>query len=157
MSLRKLCFGEYRGNRQGHVRASGHYKAYINPCITSLNDSQLGFNIGPICITSVCVADDNYLLSGSKSSLQVALNIVEHYSKWYCICVQVQALPSSTGTPVEQIQPTCSMLWSRLPTHPPSSDENTKPISQKTPERFSETKPKFTNSKHTLSSGRGSN
>ena len=30
---------EFKGNRQGHVRASGHYKAYINPCLTSLNDS----------------------------------------------------------------------------------------------------------------------
>ena len=22
---------EFKGNRQGHVRASGHYKAYVNP------------------------------------------------------------------------------------------------------------------------------
>ena len=38
-------FSEFKGNRQGHVRASGNFKAYINPCLTSLNSSQLGFNI----------------------------------------------------------------------------------------------------------------
>ena len=52
---------EYKGNRQGHVRAAGHYKAYINPCLTSLRDSNLGFYIGPICITSTCIADDAYM------------------------------------------------------------------------------------------------
>ena len=74
---------EKKGNRQGHVRASGHFKTYINPCLESLNDSKLGFYIGPICITSVCVADDTYVLSGSPSSLQSALNIVSHYGKRY--------------------------------------------------------------------------
>ena len=48
---------EYKGNRQGHVRASGHFKVY------SLNSSKLGFPIGPICTTAVCVADDTYLFS----------------------------------------------------------------------------------------------
>ena len=74
---------EYKGNRQGHVRASGHFKTYINPCLCSLSDSNLGFWIGPLCITSVCVADDTYVLSSSPSSLQGALNIVSHYGKRY--------------------------------------------------------------------------
>ena len=78
---RKIC--ECKGNRQGHVRASGHFKTYINPCLCSLSDSNLGFWIGPICITSVCVADDTYVLSSSPSSLQGALNIVSHYGKRY--------------------------------------------------------------------------
>ena len=30
-------FSEHTGNRQGHVKASGHFKAYINPCLDSLN------------------------------------------------------------------------------------------------------------------------
>ena len=77
------CIREYKGNRQGHVRASGHYKAYINPCLTSLNSSSLGFNIGPICITAVSVADDTYLISGSKSGLQGALNIINFFGKRY--------------------------------------------------------------------------
>ena len=63
---------EKKGNRQGHVRASGHFKVYINPCLESLNKSKLGFNIGPFCITAVCVADDTYVLSRTPSGLQGA-------------------------------------------------------------------------------------
>ena len=39
-------FKTYNGSRQGHVRASGHFKAYINPCLAAGNASSLGFNIG---------------------------------------------------------------------------------------------------------------
>ena len=74
---------EWKGNRQGHVRASGHFKAYINSCLTSLSDSKLGFWIGPICVTSVCIADDTYVLSGSPRGLQAALKIVSHYGRQY--------------------------------------------------------------------------
>ena len=44
---------EYKGNRQGHVRASGHFKVYINPSLLSLNSSGLGFRLGPICVTAL--------------------------------------------------------------------------------------------------------
>ena len=74
---------EHKGNRQGHVRASGHFKVYINPCLLSLNSSNLGFDIGPICTTAVCVADDAYLLSNTPSGLQGALDIISHYAKQY--------------------------------------------------------------------------
>ena len=74
---------EKKGNRQGHVRASGHFKVYISPCLESLSNSKLGFNIGPFCITSVCVADDTYVLSDTPSGLQGALGIVSHYGKRY--------------------------------------------------------------------------
>ena len=76
-------FAENKGNRQGHVRASGHFKVYINPCLTALNDSELGFHVGPLCITAVCVADDTYVLSNTPSGLQSALSIVSHYGKRY--------------------------------------------------------------------------
>ena len=76
---------EFKGNRQGHVLASGHYKAYINPCLTALNESKLGFYIGPICVTAVSVADDTYVLSGSPGSLQAALDIVSFFGKRYRI------------------------------------------------------------------------
>ena len=72
---------EYKGNRQGHVRASGDFKAYVNPCLDSLNRSSLGFNVGNLCITTVCVADDAYVLTGSPSALQSALDIVSHYAR----------------------------------------------------------------------------
>ena len=39
---------EDKGNRQGHVRASGHFKVYINPFLLSLRNSNLGFNLGPL-------------------------------------------------------------------------------------------------------------
>ena len=56
-------FREWRGNRQGHVRADGHYKAYINPCLNAVNRAGLGFHIGPICVGATCCADDQYVQS----------------------------------------------------------------------------------------------
>ena len=56
-------FEEFKGSRQGHKRASGHFKAYINPFLTATNSSELGFWIGPICVTAVCIADATYVLS----------------------------------------------------------------------------------------------
>ena len=74
---------EHKGNRQGHVRASGHYKVYINPALLSLNSSSLGFQIGPICIAAVCVADDCYILANTPSRLQASLNIISNYANKY--------------------------------------------------------------------------
>ena len=74
---------EYKGNRLGHVRASGHFKVYINPCLISLSSSNLGFHFGPICTTAVCIADDTYLFSNSPSGLQGALDIMSHYADCY--------------------------------------------------------------------------
>ena len=74
---------ELKGNRQGHVRPSGHFKVYINSSLLSLNSSNLGFNLGPVCSTVVCVADDAYLLSDSPSGLQGALDIMSHYARRY--------------------------------------------------------------------------
>ena len=62
-------FREYKGSRQGHKRAAGHFKSYINPCLLAANSSELGFWIGPICVTCVCVADDTYILSGDPRKL----------------------------------------------------------------------------------------
>ena len=44
---------EDKGNRQGHVRASGHFKAYINSCLLSLGNSNLGFPIRTAMTTVV--------------------------------------------------------------------------------------------------------
>ena len=76
-------FSEWRGNRQGHVQADGHYKAYINPCLKCVNSSGLGFYIGPICVGATCCADDTYLLSGTPSGLQGCLDIASHYARRY--------------------------------------------------------------------------
>ena len=76
-------FNTYKGSRQRHVKASGHFKVYINPCLTAANASNLGFNIGPICVTAVCVADDAYILSDCPRKLQGAIDIVGQYGKRY--------------------------------------------------------------------------
>ena len=76
-------FSEFTGNRQGHVKAAGHFKAYINPCLDSLNKADLGFNIGPIVVRAECCADYTYVQSDSQSGLQHALNIVSHYARRY--------------------------------------------------------------------------
>ena len=74
---------EFRGSRQGHKRAAGHFKTYINPCLTASNSPELGFWIGPICISAVCVADDTYVLSGDPRHLQDIINIIGHYGRRY--------------------------------------------------------------------------
>jgi hypothetical protein len=74
---------EHSGTRQGHAKASGLFKAYINPCLDALNSADLGFHIGPIEVCSSCCADDTYVLSDRKSGLQGALEIVSHYAKRY--------------------------------------------------------------------------
>ena len=76
-------FREFKGSRQGHKRAAGHFKSYINPCLTATNSSKLGFWIGPICVTSFCIADDTYVLSGDPRKLQDIINIVGHYGRRY--------------------------------------------------------------------------
>ena len=75
-------FQEHKGSRQGHKRASGHFKTYVNPCLTAANSAGLGFYIGSMfCV--VCVADDTYILSGDPRSLQALVDIIGHYGKRY--------------------------------------------------------------------------
>ena len=76
-------FMEYTGNRQGHVKAAGHFKTYINPCLEAVNSADFGFHIGPISVGAVCCADDTYVLADNPSSLQSAIDIVGHYAKRY--------------------------------------------------------------------------
>ena len=74
---------EHKGSRQGHKRSSGHFKTYINPCLITADASKLGFYIGPICISVVCIADDTYALSGNPRDLQGLVNIIGHYGRRY--------------------------------------------------------------------------
>ena len=76
-------FTEYKGERQGHKRAAGNFKSYINPCLAATNDSELGFMIGPISVTCICVADDTYAVSDDPRKLQSIINIIGHYAKRY--------------------------------------------------------------------------
>ena len=74
---------EFKGSRQGHKRSSGHFKTYINPCLTTADSSKLGFYIGPICISVICIADDTYALSSNPRDLQGLINIIGHYGRRY--------------------------------------------------------------------------
>ena len=74
---------EYKGSRQGHKRSSGHFKIYINPCLLTADSTKLGFYIGPICISVICIADDTYILSGTPRGLQGLVNVVGHYGHRY--------------------------------------------------------------------------
>ena len=74
---------EFKGACQGHKKASGHFKTYINPCLSTANSSELGFSIGPICISAVCIADDTYVLSNDPRKLQALINIIAHYGRRY--------------------------------------------------------------------------
>ena len=78
---REIC--EYKGSRQGHKRSGGHFKSYINPCLLATDSSKLGFWIGPICISVLCIADDTYTMSGTPRGLQGLINIVGHYGRRY--------------------------------------------------------------------------
>ena len=74
---------EYTGARQGHKRSSGHFKTYINPCLVTADTSQLGFCIGPVCVSVICIADDTYALSNNPRNLQGLVDIIGHYGRRY--------------------------------------------------------------------------
>ena len=74
---------EHRGARQGHKRSSGHFKTYINPCLVTADTSELGFCIGPVFVSVICVADDTYVLSSNPRDLQGLVDIIGHYGRRY--------------------------------------------------------------------------
>ena len=55
----------------------------MNPCLLTADASKLGFFIGPICISVICIADDTYVMSGSPRSLQGLIDTVGHYGRRY--------------------------------------------------------------------------
>ena len=76
---------ENLGVGQGKIRSSDHYKIYINPVLETLENANLGINIGPINVGISCVADDLYLLSDDQVKLQGLLDISQHYGQLYRI------------------------------------------------------------------------
>ena len=78
-------FDEALGCRQGMIKSSDHYKAYIAPGLDALEDSMLGYWIGPICVSVSGVADDVYLLTDNPYKLQQLLVLANHYGRRYRI------------------------------------------------------------------------
>ena len=76
---------ENLGVGQGKIRSSDHYKIYINPVLETLENADLGIDIGPVNVGVSCVADDLYLLSDDQVKLQGLLDISQHYGQLYRI------------------------------------------------------------------------
>ena len=70
---------EELGVRQGHIKSSDHYKTYVSPALASIDSSNLGYWIGPICVSVSGVADDVCLLSDAPDRLQQLLHLASHY------------------------------------------------------------------------------
>ena len=76
-----LPLEEKLGVGQGKIRSSDHYKIYINSILQTLENSNLGVNIGPITVGISCVADDLYLLSDCQIKLQCMLSLCQDYGQ----------------------------------------------------------------------------
>ena len=74
---------EELGVVQGKCTSSDHYKVFVNPSLVNLDESNLGYWIGPICISTTAVADDVYLQSEVPSNLQHLMDIASKSGKQY--------------------------------------------------------------------------
>ena len=92
-------FQEFRGARQRHKRPSGHFKSYINPCLTSTDSSGLGFNIGQICISSICITDDTYIVSNDPRKLQALIDVMGHFGRRYRMLTKTSNPPRMQCSP----------------------------------------------------------
>ena len=118
-------FSEYKGTRQGDKRAAGHFKSYIKPCLLAANFSELGFWIGAICVTCVCVADDTYVLSGDPRQLQGAIDIVAHYGRRYRVIFGADKTKVTvTGSKVDMLYYKDINMWSLDGNPLPVTDDN---------------------------------
>ena len=79
------AFVEELGVRQGMIRSSDDYKTYVSPVLDTLDQSNLGYWVGPICVSVSPVADDLYLLSDNPHKLQQLLLLAGHYGNRYRI------------------------------------------------------------------------
>ena len=76
---------EALGCVQGKCTSSDHYKVYVNPSLVNLDESHLGYWIGPICVSTTAVADDIYLQTEVPSNLQHLMNMASKSGKQYRI------------------------------------------------------------------------
>jgi hypothetical protein len=73
-------FSILQGVRQGGVPSTGDYKAYINPLLNQLEESNVGMHIGSTNVGAPTCADDVMLLGTSIHSLQHLLTLAEKYA-----------------------------------------------------------------------------
>ena len=66
-------------------KSAGHYKQYNNHIQEILNNTNLGFNIGPHNISNSVVAGDLLAMSDDPGNLQIILNLILRYGHKYRI------------------------------------------------------------------------
>ena len=76
---------ETLGVGQGKLISSDHYQININPDPKTLDNADLGINIGQINTGISCVADDLYLKTDNQTKLQALLDVCQHYGQQYRI------------------------------------------------------------------------
>ena len=70
----------FKSSHQGKVKASGHFKAYVNPFLVALGNPGLGFAMGPLFVTAVCIADDILLQCDCPRKFQADIDFVEQFN-----------------------------------------------------------------------------
>ena len=70
-----------QGVRQGGVTSAPIYKVYTNRLLDQLTEHHTGHRIGTVKVPAPTCADDMAILSNAQTDTQMALNIVENYSK----------------------------------------------------------------------------
>ena len=78
---REISFTEGQGVRQGGISSTELFKSRGNRLLTNIEDSNLGFHIGPTSVAAPACADDIILLSRSSTDLQTMLDI--RAGKWW--------------------------------------------------------------------------
>ena len=76
-------FTESLGVKQGHVKASDHYKIYNKTLLDNVESANLGVQIGPLNISASCCADDFMGMSDDPHKLQCILDLAEHYGNMF--------------------------------------------------------------------------
>ena len=74
-------FNVKQGVRQGGVTSAPIYKVYTNRLLDQLTEHHTRHRIGTIKVPAPTCADDMAILSNTQTDTQMALNIVENYSK----------------------------------------------------------------------------
>ena len=69
-----------QGNKQGGLPSPDDYITYLDKNLEILENSQMGFHIGNICLVSPTCADDMLLLASSMYEMQVLLNLIVTYA-----------------------------------------------------------------------------
>ena len=78
-------FQIHRGTKQGGIASTRDYVTSSNDQLEILNDSKIGFSIGPHYIGAPTVADDTICLATTPYELQLQLDVIafcanrEHY------------------------------------------------------------------------------